>query len=216
METPYQETFETWNKIAQLYEDAFMELELYHDSYEAFCESITKPRASLLEIGCGPGNITRYLASRNPAFRIHAIDVAENMIALAKKNSPDAEFQVMDCRNIRDLTKQFDAIICGFTIPYLSEADCSRLLADCTQLLEEEGVFYVSFVPGDYQNSGYISGSTGDRTYFYYHEQERIKKELEKNGLLLTHLIEKVYQKSDGTREIHTILIAKKQMRHTV
>jgi hypothetical protein len=28
----YKETFETWNKVASLYQDKFMELDLYNDS----------------------------------------------------------------------------------------------------------------------------------------------------------------------------------------
>jgi 2-polyprenyl-3-methyl-5-hydroxy-6-metoxy-1,4-benzoquinol methylase len=56
----YKETFATWNKIASIYQDKFMELELYNDTYDFICSSIDKPKAKLLEIGCGPGNITKY------------------------------------------------------------------------------------------------------------------------------------------------------------
>lgn len=35
LKTPYQETFETWNKIAGLYEEKFMDLDLYNQSYDA-------------------------------------------------------------------------------------------------------------------------------------------------------------------------------------
>ena len=60
----YRETFETWNKVAQLYEDKFMDLDLYNDTYDQFCELLLKKNASILEIGCGPGNITKYLLSK--------------------------------------------------------------------------------------------------------------------------------------------------------
>ena len=33
----YQQTFETWNKIATIYQDKFMDLKLYDESYDFFC-----------------------------------------------------------------------------------------------------------------------------------------------------------------------------------
>ena len=34
MDNRYTETFETWNKVAALYQDKFMDLDLYNDTYE--------------------------------------------------------------------------------------------------------------------------------------------------------------------------------------
>lgn len=206
----YQETFETWNKMAQLYEDKFMNLDLYNDTYSTFCELIDSSNTSILEIGCGPGNITKYLLGRNQEFIIKAIDISEKMIKLAQKNNPNAEFEVMDCRDIHTIKSKFDAIVCGFSIPYISQSECSKLIADCNTLINEKGVLYISFVAGDYQNSGYKTGSSGDRVYFYYHNLEDIKKDLKINSFNIFKLIEKKFSKSDGTDEIHTILIAKK------
>ncbi|MGB5435013.1 MAG: class I SAM-dependent methyltransferase [Maribacter sp.] len=212
MDNTYQETFKTWNKIAQQYEDSFMDLELYNDTYDIFCGSIHKKNASLLEIGCGPGNITKYISTRNPSYKIHAIDVSKKMIELARKNNPNTDFEVMDCRNLTDLQKIVDGVICGFTIPYISKSDCTKLFYNCCNLLKENGMFYVSFVAGHYKNSGFIKGSAGDRVYFHFHELERIKEELEKNSLSTIHLIDKEYQKLDGTTEVHTIIIARKNI----
>lgn len=213
MDTKYQETFNTWNKIAHSYEGTFMDLELYNDTYDVLCESITKDKANILEIGCGPGNISRYITAHNPSYKIFAIDVAPKMVELAKKNNPNTDFQVMDCRNLKDIQQTFDAIICGFIIPYLSSSDCSKLISDCNNLLENNGVFYVSFVAGNYADSGYITGSTGDRTYFYYHDLKSIKKELEMYALNVISIEERAYKKSDGTIEIHTIIISKKDQK---
>jgi trans-aconitate methyltransferase len=116
----YKETFETWNNIASIYEDKFMKLDLYNDTYDYICNSITKQKAKLLEIGCGPGNITKYLLSQRPDFDIFGIDIAPNMIELAKKNNPTAKFAVMDSRQINRLETKYDGIIGGFCLPYLS------------------------------------------------------------------------------------------------
>ena len=50
-----------WDKIAKWYEDIFMHFDLYNNSYNHLCRLLPQPKAEILEIGCGPGNISRYL-----------------------------------------------------------------------------------------------------------------------------------------------------------
>ncbi|MFN8864488.1 MAG: class I SAM-dependent methyltransferase [Flavobacteriales bacterium] len=87
----YEETFETWNNIASLYQDKFMGLDLYNETYDFICNTIDKPHAKVLEIGCGPGNITKYLLSKRPDFDIFGIDIAPNMVELARQNNPKSD-----------------------------------------------------------------------------------------------------------------------------
>jgi len=206
----YKTTFETWDKVASLYEEHFMDLDLYNDTYDVFCGAIEKHNPKILEIGCGPGNITKYMLSKRPDFDLEGIDIAPNMVELAKKNNPKATFKVMDSRNIDELKTTYDGIICGFCIPYLSKTDCSKLIKDAKKLLSEKGILYLSFIEGDYEKSGYQSGSSGDKVYFYYHTLDTIQTELLENGFEITTINHKDYIRKDGTNEIHTILIARK------
>ena len=206
----YQETFDTWNKIAKIYEDKFMNLDLYNDTYDAFVDLLPKANASILEIGCGPGIIPKYLLTKNPSLKITGIDISENMLALAKKNNPSTDFEIMNTRKINNINDSFDAIMCGFCIPYLSKTDCLKFINDCKNLLNNSGILYLSFVEGNYENSGFITGSSGDRTYFYYHNLEQLQKELKANTFETKGFFKKSYEKSDGTKENHTILIVKK------
>lgn len=211
----YQETFETWNRVAKIYEDKFMDLDLYNDSYDIFLDLLST-NSSVLEIGCGPGNITKYLLAKNPTLKIKGIDIAENMVDLARNNNPLANFEVMDCRNLDSLNDKFDAIICGFCIPYLSKSDCSKFIFNCKNLLDDSGLLYVSFVEGDYENSGFTSGSSGDRVYFYYHTLDTIKNKLIANSFEIHKSLLKKYKKADRTDEIHTVIISKKRTHKTI
>ncbi|MBE8723385.1 class I SAM-dependent DNA methyltransferase [Flavobacterium hungaricum] len=206
----YLETFATWNKIAQLYEDVFMDLDLYNDTYDLFCDLLSKNNAAILEIGCGPGNITKYLLNKRPDFEILGTDIAPNMIELAQKNCPSAKFELIDSRKIEQIKSKFDAVLCGFCIPYLSESDVEKIIRDCKNLLHNNGILYLSFVEGEKEKSGFIKGSTGDRTYFYYHNLEKLKNQLKANAFKNLNLIRKNYLKKDLTEEIHTIIIAQK------
>ncbi|MBD0824302.1 class I SAM-dependent DNA methyltransferase [Aestuariibaculum marinum] len=206
----YQETFNTWNNIAKFYEDAFFDLELYNDTYDFFLDNLTDKKSKVLDVGCGPGNITKYLLSKNPKLKIKGLDISENMIALAKANNKTAEFEIMDIRNLNTIQGRFHGIICGFCLPYLSKQDCSKLISNSCQLLHKNGILYLSFVEGDYEKSGFISGSTGDRVFFYYHNLKKLKIQLAAYNFDTPVIYQKQYTKSDGSSETHSILISKK------
>ncbi len=188
-----------------------MDLDFYDETYDVICDAIIKTEARLLEIGCGPGNISKYLLAKRPDFMITGIDIAPNMIELAKVNNPAADFQVMDARQISKLNTTFDGIIVGFCLPYLSLADSSKLIADSTGLLHDGGLIYLSFVEGDPAQSGMQTGSTGDQLYFYYHRSDFLQSQLTENGFRDLRIFNVAYKKTGDQKENHTILIAKKK-----
>lgn len=207
----YKETADTWNKIASLYEDKFMDLPYYNESYDAICSLVQTKGAKILEIGCGPGNISKYLLKKRPDFEITGIDVAPNMVELAKKNNPKAEFISMDSRDILSLNKKFDAIICGFCIPYLNKIDCQNLFNDCSKLLNEDGLIYMSFVHGNSEQSGYQTNSAGDRMYFHFHQREKVESWMIESGFIMVKSFKVEYPKANEMVDIHDVLIARKQ-----
>jgi ubiquinone/menaquinone biosynthesis C-methylase UbiE len=171
---------------------------------------LTSEIPEILEIGCGPGNISKFMLKEFPAMKMTGIDSSANMIELAKTNNPEGDFRVMDARNIGEFDVKFDGIICGFCIPYLAADDCQKLFKNAANLLTKNGVFYVSFVAGKEELSGFQTGSGGDRVYFYYYSVEKIENMLTLNGLMMIKKFEIPYKKGDGSAEIHTVLLGKK------
>ena len=207
----YEETLNTWNKIANLYADVFMDLDIYNSSYDKFCELLKGKQVSVLELGCGPGNISRYIKDKIQSVDLLCTDIATNMIEIARQLNPQIQFQVLDCRDLRSLKHKFEAIICGFTIPYLNPKDCSVFLSDCATIIKEKGIMYLSYVAGESTKSGYQTGSSGDRTYFYFYPKAFIEDELKRNTLEVVDRFEIPFHKRDGSEELHTILILQKQ-----
>lgn len=205
----YKETFDTWNNIASLYQEKFMDLDLYNDTYDYICDSIEKSKARLLEIGCGPGNITKYLLSKRSDFDIFGIDISPNMVKLAGRNNLAATFAVMDSREIGKLNTKYDGIIAGFCLPYLSQAESGKLIVDSYDLLNQNGFIYLSFVEGNPDDSDFKTGS-GGRVYFYFHTLEGLKTQLIEAGFSKIKTFKVKYKTSETTFDIHAILIAKK------
>lgn len=206
----YEITFETWNKLASLYQEKFMDLDLYNDTYDRFCQLTGMLGHRILEIGCGPGNITRHLVAYNANFHINAVDVAPEMVKLAKANNPTVTVEVMDCRNLTGFREQFDGIIAGFCIPYLSKEDCSAFIKACSSLLQPHGILYISAIKGDYSQSGFESGSTGNKAFVYYYDEEYFETVLEKNGLNILHKFGIQYKVQHKPDQVHLVYIAQK------
>jgi ubiquinone/menaquinone biosynthesis C-methylase UbiE len=207
----YQETFQTWNKVASLYASKFMHLNCYDASYDQLIDMLPTGSSKVLEVGCGPGNITRYLLSKRPELQIMGIDVAANMIELAKLNCPTANFETMDCRNIPSIEERFDAIVSGFCIPYLTASDCNDFIINCSKLLNPKGLIYLSFVAGNPDQSRYQIGSSGDRMFFNYHELDFVVSILEDLNFTDLVKLEVPFSMQNEPIEMHTILLANRK-----
>jgi 2-polyprenyl-3-methyl-5-hydroxy-6-metoxy-1,4-benzoquinol methylase len=208
----YALTREIYNNHAVAFQDKFMDMDLYNDTYDRFCDRVVLRNSKVFEIASGPGNITRYLLSKRPDFQILGIDLAEKMVELATKNNPTAVFRVMDCRDILSLDEKFDAIVCGFCIPYLPKEACAKLIADMSALLNPGGIVYFSTMEGDDSRSGFetTSFSGNDQLYFHYHQPGFLKNQLELNGFERIELLTKDYPEPDGTFTTDLIYLATK------
>ncbi len=204
----YQQNARAWNGLARIYEEKFMHLPLYNDSYDAFAALVHNPAASILETGSGPGNIPWYLLPKHPGWQWLGTDVAPAMIEMAQKNNPSALFKLMDARDIGSINQSFDGIISGFCLPFLSKDDCTKFFNDCKRLLHSNGVLYLSFMDGPYEDSTYKTGSNGTSVYFYYHPLAAIEQQLKQAGFAIEKLMRVQYSRGESQTEEHTIVIA--------
>lgn len=201
----------SFNKNASLYHERFSNLDLYNDTYELFSSLLPQRNSSILDVGCGPGNITRHLLRKRPDLKVLGVDLAPNMIALAKENNPGADFEVMDCREIGKLETQYDGIICGFTIPYLSKTETAKLIADLASLLKPGGVLYLSLIEGKYEDSGFQYASNQvDRSYVYYYNPVKIISILTQCNLKIVQNDDFQWKNAQDKTETHLVFITRK------
>jgi SAM-dependent methyltransferase len=196
-----------FDKCAELYQQKFMDVSGYHDTLALFCGAIQKPNPEILELACGPGNITKYLLERRADFKILATDLAPKMVELGAINNPAADFMVLDCRKFRDLGRKFDGIMCGFCLPYLSKEEALQLIADASEVLNEQGTLYISTMEDDYCKSEFKKESTGDEIFMHYHEARYLSEGLLENGFKILHLKRQDYPQTQST---DLVLIAQK------
>ncbi|WP_299158520.1 class I SAM-dependent methyltransferase [uncultured Tenacibaculum sp.] len=208
----YQNIIQTYNKVSQQYYDKFMNTTVYHHSYGKLLKHTQKAHETVLDVASGPGNITKYLLNKRSDFKILGVDAAENMIQLAKENNTDANFTVLDCRNIKKLEQKFDIVIFGFCFPYISKEDCIQLIEDAYKVLNKNGLLYISTMIGNYNtDSGYKTSSDGKNSMFiHYHNPEYLIETIHNNKFQLLENYTKEYQEGTTIGDTDLFLIAKK------
>jgi ubiquinone/menaquinone biosynthesis C-methylase UbiE len=90
---------------------------------------------TVLDIACGPGNITRRLAAQVGAGgQVVGIDLAPGMIELAQAAGlGNARFEVMDMESLAFPDASFDAAVCGHGLQFAP--DLGRALREARRVL---------------------------------------------------------------------------------
>ena len=171
-----------FHKFADGYRHKYGDLSLYDDSYRQFCELLRPGRSRVLDAACGPGNVARYLVAQRPDLDLLGIDLAPRMVELAREAVPSARFVVHDCRNLADLNRRFDGIVCAFCLPYLSQDEAAAFIKAAWEALEAGGVLYLSTMLGRSEDSGLQVCSTGDQLYITYYSEDQVIRSLQTNG----------------------------------
>jgi ubiquinone/menaquinone biosynthesis C-methylase UbiE len=203
-----------FDAAAKAYNEAFLDTSLYHASFDRFCDAIEAHDAEVLELGCGPGNITKYLLSRRPDLMILGTDLAPNMLDLARTNNPGATFQILDARNLLSLDRRFDGVMCGFLLPYLTPEETLQLIADAHASLHERGVLFLSTMEDDPARSGFKPSSSGkgESAYIQYYEGRFLIHALQATGFTVVHLDRKAYAGRDGSLTTDVLIVARKNI----
>ena len=128
---------------------------------EAGLEALTSPPRRVLDLGTGTGAVARLVAQRFPEADIVGADLAEQMIAEARRvtDSPRITFQVADAQKLPFANGAFDLVTLGNMIPFFDEI--ARVVAPGGHVL--------------------IAYSAGAETPIYV-PPERLRSELERRG----------------------------------
>ena len=129
------------------------------EPYEAALDRIDGRVTRALDVGTGTGLGARAIRQRFPDAEVVGIDVAPEMIALARERVPDATFQLGDASRLAFGDGEFDLVTHANMIPFLDET--ARVLR-----------------PGGWTLFAF-SGGAGTPIYV---APQRLRRELERRG----------------------------------
>jgi SAM-dependent methyltransferase len=200
----------TFSAVAGRYAEKYFDLDVYDPYLERFEKRIGIRGASVLDVACGPGTVSAYLAKVRPDLKLVGIDLAEGMIQQARLRVPSAEFHLEDCRRIKDFGRTFDAAAFAFGLSYLTDDDVRRFFDSLNATVSESAVRYLATMTGEPRRSGIQSTADGHRVYLQYRSSNDVAQLVERAGYRIefSDLIESPASAPERTQDL--ILIAQR------
>ncbi|MHA1220744.1 MAG: class I SAM-dependent methyltransferase [Candidatus Heimdallarchaeota archaeon] len=128
---------EGYDKIASEYQTRRNE-ELEEFTFLPEFASMIPQGEKVLDAGCGGGlPFTRYLSE---SFDVIGIDISDEMIKLAIKNVPDAEFFRIDMTKLGFPNNYFSGILAYYSIIHVPREEQHRLFTNFIRMLKPNGV----------------------------------------------------------------------------
>lgn len=135
----------TYDIIAQDYNKAFgndMSDKKYIDK---FLKKVS-PGGKILDVGCGVGNLTKYIKDNN--FDVMGIDLSKKMLNIAIKRFPDIKFKLMDMTNIKLIDNSFDALFIAYSLFHLPPNKIEETMEGFIKLLKRKGIIMLILQEG--------------------------------------------------------------------
>ncbi len=149
MRDKIDETINTYNNIVEEYIDYFNSKDLhgnvqFQKEIDVLVNNLEE-NSKILDVGTAIGDYPKYLTEKcNKNFEVIGVDSSENMIRVAIKNAPKANFQVMDMRNLNFSDKSFNAIICLATLIHVDDDTAIKILEKFDSMLKDNGLIIIN------------------------------------------------------------------------
>lgn len=150
MEKPTSETEASYDRVAERYaEEFFGELERKPFDCELLNDfaADVRGRGRVCEIGCGPGQIARYLQDRG--VEMCGIDLSGEMVNAARRLNPDITFARGDMLALDVPAASLAGVVCFYSIIHLAREDAARALRQMHRAMQPGGHLLVSFHGGE-------------------------------------------------------------------
>jgi 2-polyprenyl-3-methyl-5-hydroxy-6-metoxy-1,4-benzoquinol methylase len=139
-------TGEFYNKTAKEYAQTYgYDEHLALPSLKDFL-TLLPAHAKVLDVGCGGGQDSKFLADNDCS--VLGIDISKEMIKLAKKHAPEADFKVTDVIDLPARIK-YDGIWCCRVFHHIAINDQEKFVHKLHMLLKKNGVLYITSVVSD-------------------------------------------------------------------
>lgn len=167
---------------------------------EKFIKLVEK-RRTVLDIGCGTGKPVDAFLVKN-GYAVNGIDISEQMIELAKKNVPQAFYEVQGISDLKEGEYCVDGIVSFYAILHTPREQYQELFEKFVSFMPNGGALLVTLSAGE--REGPEDDFHGVKIFWSHYAAEKNKEMVENAGFKI------VLNGADtSNRERHQVIIAK-------
>ncbi|MFA5561823.1 MAG: class I SAM-dependent methyltransferase [Eubacteriales bacterium] len=127
-----------WDQLSARYDTLWVQKYSLRPSRQAIVAHLAHRTAafSLLDVGCGTGQLLCELKAGHPAAALYGIDQSPRMIAAAREKNSTIDYR---CVSVQEFATErtFDILTCCHSFPYYKEQ--AQVLRQLSMLLQEDG-----------------------------------------------------------------------------
>lgn len=197
----------TYEKIADIYTKQYFN-DLTDTPYiDKFLNKLRKG-SSILDVGSGPGQFTKYMLDRN--FEVVGIDYSKEMLVTAEKMVPNGSFRFMDMRSLHFEGSSFDGLLVAYSLIHIPSEDIPKTLREFYRVLKSDG--YIEIIAQKGQADKIIDEPfmPSEKMFFNFFTKDRLKDFLKKSGFVIEYQEETDSQDPDSASDKVIYTIAKK------
>ena len=182
----------SYDKVSAEYAKQFID-ELDHKPLDRqllkrFAQSVQYSTDPICDIGCGPGETTRYLRDHG-VENIFGMDLSPGMVAQAQQFNPDIEFRQGDMASLDAADDSWAGIVAFYSIIHIPREDVVSVLREFKRVLKPGGVLFFTFHIG--QNTIFVDHWWDKEVAisFFFFETDEMKGYLESVGFEIEDLL---------------------------
>ena len=142
-------TSEYWDQVYQG-EVGTNKVRVDQDRISYLVKEMDIEEGKLLDVGCGNGEMLRWIHNDRPHYSIHGIDITPTTLQQIKKGWPDWDIKEASIYSIPFPENYFDVIFCGETIEHLENTEAA--LDELFRVCKEGGKVVIS-LPNEDRNT---------------------------------------------------------------
>ncbi len=139
-----------YDRVAKQYAERFIN-ELDYKPFDrhllAMLAEMVKGRGQVCDMGCGPGQIARYLHEQGADAM--GVDLSPNMVEQARQLNPDQRFEQADMRSLPFKDGELAGITAFYSVIHIPRSDVINVLKEFGRVLQPNGYLLLTFHIGD-------------------------------------------------------------------
>jgi len=104
-------------------------------------------RQTLLDLGCGPGELLSGIGEKFPQLELTGVDYSPRMLEISQQRNDKAKHILMDAADLDKLEAMYDMIVCTHSLPYYK--DPKDVFRNLSRILTKQGRLIVGFASGN-------------------------------------------------------------------